>query len=79
MGRHEEEEDLGVPTNEECAQAGLHPRDRDVCARYLMKLNECRHENHYLPWRCKHERHAYEKCEYREFKRRRARAQNGEA
>jgi len=44
--------------------------DRDYCAHLLIPLNKCRRKNLYLPWRCEHERHAYEKCEYKEYKRR---------
>ncbi|EIE24772.1 hypothetical protein COCSUDRAFT_53064 [Coccomyxa subellipsoidea C-169] len=43
---------------------------RDFCAHLLIPLNACRRKNFYLPWRCEHERHAYEKCEYREYQRR---------
>ena len=28
-----------------------------------------------MPWKCEHERHEYEKCEYKDFKRRVALAQ----
>ena len=43
---------------------------RDFCAHLLIPLNECRRKEMYLPWKCEHERHAYEKCEYLEYKRR---------
>lgn len=43
---------------------------RDFCAHLLIPLNKCRRENFYLPWKCEHERHAYELCEYKEYKRR---------
>ena len=43
---------------------------RDFCAHLLIPLNACRRKNFYLPWRCEHERHAYEKCEYKEYQRR---------
>jgi NADH dehydrogenase (ubiquinone) 1 beta subcomplex subunit 7 len=39
---------------------------RDNCAHLLIGLNECRQANMYLPWRCEHERHSYEKCQYEE-------------
>ena len=29
-----------------------------------------RANHYYMPWACGHERHVYEKCEYKEFKRR---------
>ena len=31
----------------------------------------------YVPWKCEHERHAYELCEYKDYKRRVALAQQG--
>ena len=43
---------------------------RDYCAHLLIPLNKCRRANFYLPWRCEHERYAYEKCEYVDYKRR---------
>ncbi len=43
---------------------------RDYCAHLLIPLNECRSGSWYAPWKCKHERHVYEKCQYKEFKRR---------
>eukprot|EP00891_Asterochloris_glomerata_P009733 jgi/Astpho2/9733/gw1.00149.205.1_t len=43
---------------------------RDFCAHLLIPLNACRRKEMYLPWKCEHERHAYEKCEYLEYKRR---------
>ncbi|KAI9356375.1 B18 subunit of NADH:ubiquinone oxidoreductase [Pilaira anomala] len=43
---------------------------RDYCAKLLIPLNKCRGETFYLPWKCETERHAYEKCQYDDFKRR---------
>ena len=39
---------------------------RDHCAKKLIELNDCRRENYYLPWSCNHEKHSYEKCQYKE-------------
>ena len=39
---------------------------RDHCAHKLVDLNECRRENFFLPWTCQHEKHSYEKCQYKE-------------
>ena len=39
---------------------------RDYCAHLLIPLNKCRHQNFYLPWKCGHERHEYEVCQYKE-------------
>ena len=43
---------------------------RDHCVDSLILLNECRRKNFYLPWKCEHERHAYELCQYKEYKKR---------
>ncbi len=43
---------------------------RDFCAHLIIPLNDCRVKSWYTPWQCKHERHVYEKCQYKEFKRR---------
>lgn len=43
---------------------------RDCCVDRLIPLNECRKKNYYLPWKCEHERHAFELCQYKEYKRR---------
>lgn len=39
---------------------------RDFCAHLLIPLNECRKRSYFLPWKCEHERHVYEKCQYKE-------------
>ena len=39
---------------------------RDFCAHLLIPLNECRRKSYYLPGKCEHERHVYEKCQYKE-------------
>ena len=38
---------------------------RDYCAHLLIPLNECRSATYYMPWKCKHEKHVYEKCQYK--------------
>ena len=43
---------------------------RDFCAHLLIPLNSCRRESLFAPWKCGDERHAYEKCQYFEYKRR---------
>ena len=42
--------------------------NRDYCVDVLIPLNECRRKNYYLPWKCEEERHAYELCQYKEYK-----------
>lgn len=51
-------------TNDEMKAARLDIAYRDYCAHLLIPLNKCRHETFYLPWKCGHERHTYEKCQY---------------
>ena len=40
---------------------------RDYCAHLLIPLNKCRLETFHLPWKCHHERHEYERCQYIEY------------
>ena len=58
------------PWQEEMAKAGLDMVYRDFCAHLLIPLNECRRKTWYAPWKCGHERHEYEKCQYADYKRR---------
>ena len=55
---------------DEMAAANLDMVYRDFCAHLLIPLNECRRKSFFLPWKCEHERHAYELCQYQEYKRR---------
>lgn len=32
----------------------------------------CRRDSLYVPWKCEHERHEYELCQYKDYKRRMA-------
>ncbi|OQS05199.1 hypothetical protein THRCLA_20693 [Thraustotheca clavata] len=43
---------------------------RDQCAGILVPLNECRRDTGFKPWQCQDLRHAYEKCQYDEWKKR---------
>eukprot|EP00890_Picochlorum_soloecismus_P005403 jgi/Picsp_1/5864/NSC_03223-R1_nadh-ubiquinone oxidoreductase b18 len=68
------EQDLQAPavvvTEKEVHDAKVPLAFRDYCVDALIPLNECRRKNFYLPWKCEHERHAYELCQYKEYKRR---------
>lgn len=55
---------------EEMKKARIDIGYRDFCAHLLIPLNQCRRREFYLPWKCEAERHAYEKCEYFDYKRR---------
>ncbi|CAG8619850.1 9334_t:CDS:2 [Ambispora gerdemannii] len=43
---------------------------RDTCAHLLIPLNKCRIRENYFPWKCKDEKHSYEKCQYEDYMRR---------
>jgi len=71
-------------SKEACEAAQVDPAWRDACSALLIPLNACRRKNFFLPWRCEHERHAYEKCQYKDYVRRvkameQRREQNGGA
>ncbi|KAG7378833.1 NADH dehydrogenase 1 beta subcomplex subunit 7 ndufb7 [Phytophthora pseudosyringae] len=57
-----------VPTRQEMVDAKLPLHYRDTCAGLLIPLNECRRATFFLPWKCQDLRHAYEKCQYEEWK-----------
>ncbi|WIA28594.1 hypothetical protein OEZ86_011134 [Tetradesmus obliquus] len=57
-------------TKEEMDAAKLPYQYRDYCAHLLIPLNDCRHKANFAPWACGHEKHVYEKCQYKEWKRR---------
>jgi NADH dehydrogenase (ubiquinone) 1 beta subcomplex subunit 7 len=59
-------------TAEQMARHRIPLAYRDYCAHLLIRLNKCREHETYMPWKCEHERHSYEVCEYKEFKRRQA-------
>ena len=56
-----------VPPTETGCMRQINIAFRDHCAHKLVDLNECRRENYYLPWTCQHEKHSYEKCQYKEY------------
>jgi NADH dehydrogenase (ubiquinone) 1 beta subcomplex subunit 7 len=56
-----------IATREEMKAAKLDIGYRDFCAHLLIPLNACRRKSFYLPWKCEHERHVYEKCQYKEY------------
>ena len=57
-------------TQAEMQAARLPLEARDFCAHLLIPLNNCRRDAYYLPWACKHERHLYEGCQYKEYTKR---------
>ncbi|GHP04347.1 hypothetical protein PPROV_000310100 [Pycnococcus provasolii] len=57
-------------TQEQLQQHKIPLQYRDYCAHLLIPLNECRVKNFWWPGTCKHERHEFEVCQYREYLRR---------
>lgn len=53
-------------SKKELADAKVPLHLRDYCAHLAVPLLECQKKNYYLPWKCKHERHEWEVCEYTE-------------
>ena len=53
-------------TQQEMADARLDLAYRDHCAHLLIPLNTCRRKEFFMPFKCQHERHEYEKCQYYE-------------
>ena len=56
-----------MATEQEMKDAKIPLEWRDNCAHLLIPLNKCRVENYYLPWKCVHERHHYEECQYKSY------------
>ncbi|KAL0591265.1 hypothetical protein ABG067_001296 [Albugo candida] len=59
-----------IATRQEMVDARVPLHFRDLCAGILIPLNDCRRETLYAPWKCVDLRHAYEKCQYEEWKKR---------
>ena len=53
-------------TQKQLSDAKIDLAYRDFCAHLLIPLNECESGATSLPWKCEHERHVYEKCQYKE-------------
>ncbi len=53
-------------SREDMAKEGIPLEFRDYCAHLLPELNKCRRATWYMPWHCKKERVAWQKCQYDE-------------
>ncbi|KAH9448672.1 hypothetical protein Pst134EA_027968 [Puccinia striiformis f. sp. tritici] len=62
--------DVGYASQEDMKKARLPLGYRDSCANFLITLNKCRHKGNFMPWNCGGERHAYEHCQYKDYKKR---------
>ena len=56
-----------VATEEQLQRAKIPVAYRDYCSHLLIALNDCRLKEYWMPWKCEHERHSYEMCEYEEY------------
>ena len=56
-----------VATEEQLQRAKVPVAYRDYCSHLLIALNDCRLKEYWMPWKCEHERHSYEMCEYEEY------------
>ena len=54
-------------SNEVLERENIPLEGRDYCAHILVPLQRCRHESFYLPWKCKQERHLYDRCQFIEL------------
>ncbi|XP_027043776.1 NADH dehydrogenase [ubiquinone] 1 beta subcomplex subunit 7-like [Pocillopora verrucosa] len=54
-------------TAKEMADAKLPLAARDYCAHLLIPLLKCRKDTYYLPWKCHHEKHAWDRCQYDDY------------
>ena len=58
------------PLPQAMSDARLPLSHRDTCAHLLIPLNACRVNTYYLPYKCKHERHGYEECQWLAYQQR---------
>lgn len=56
-------------SDEELAKERIPLAARDYCAHLLVDLNRCRRKTYYLPFKCTEEKHEYEQCLYKEYRR----------
>ena len=54
-------------TTEQMQRAKIPIQFRDYCAHLLIRLNHCREKTYWMPFKCDHERHSYEACQYQEY------------
>lgn len=57
----------GAASQTELQAARIDLAYRDFCSALLIPLNTCRRANFWVPWSCKHEKHEYEKCQYKSY------------
>ena len=54
-----------MPVSNELLDAeNIPPSGRDYCAHILIPLQRCRRDTFYVPWKCQHLRHMYDKCQF---------------
>ena len=55
-----------IATEEEMTAANLEPWEKDFCAHTLIEFKECRDRERPFYYRCHHEQHAHNTCQYDE-------------
>ncbi|KXS11870.1 hypothetical protein M427DRAFT_415485 [Gonapodya prolifera JEL478] len=53
-------------TREQLREARVPLAKRDYCAHLYIPLEKCRERTLRMPWKCSHEQHVYDYCEYME-------------
>lgn len=56
-----------IATQEEMEAARLKLEQRDYCAHHLIAWKICRKEYFPMNYKCKHEKHIYDLCEFDEY------------
>ncbi|ETV88733.1 hypothetical protein H257_00247 [Aphanomyces astaci] len=70
-GHHDHSDEAStIASRQALADARVPLSYRDQCGGILIPLNDCRRETAFAPWKCQDLRHAYEKCQYDEWKKR---------
>ncbi|XP_020624874.1 NADH dehydrogenase [ubiquinone] 1 beta subcomplex subunit 7-like isoform X2 [Orbicella faveolata] len=54
-------------TAKEMADAKIPLSARDYCAHLLIPLLKCRKDTYFAPWKCQHEKHAWDRCQYDDY------------
>ena len=55
-----------IATEEEMISANIKPEHRNYCAHHLLDFYKCRRKEYPLVYKCKHELHMWEECNYDE-------------
>ncbi|XP_014662316.1 PREDICTED: NADH dehydrogenase [ubiquinone] 1 beta subcomplex subunit 7-like [Priapulus caudatus] len=56
-----------IATQEEMEASNILLEQRDYCAHLLIDWKRCKHDNFPLAYKCKHEGHVYELCQFDDY------------